>query len=409
MKYSTPINGILDLNSTDFFQGRSTATNLSIYQNYLVNTVEGGFQVDSIYTDLSRAFDSVIHPLLIKKLSEIGISGNYLTWIKSYLSGRSQRVEVCGSLSRMVQVTSGVPQGSHLGPVLFLLFINDVTSCFRSSCVLLYADDLKFYGVVDSNTNALQSDLDMFVSWCSSNYLKINVSKCRSISFHKNDNPVLRTYSISDQTIQSVDSISDLGVVFQSDLRFNLHIDNIITKSLRLLGFIKRNSKYITDTKAITCLYNSLVRSILEYCSIIWAPYYALHNNRLKRVQNKFLKYLLYKHHFPCSGLPYSTRLLLCGIKSLEERRRDALLLFLFKIFNNLIDCDELLGMITLKVPLRRTRQQLLFHQTHHRTNYGQSAFVDRMITNYNQFFNNCDIFNHSLPKIKKQIISMSN
>ena len=85
------------------------------------------------------------------------------------------------------------------------------------------------------------------------------------------------------------------------------------------------------------------------------------------------------------------------------------MLLFLFKIFNNLIDCDELLGMITLKVPLRRTRQQLLFHQTHHRTNYGQSAFVDRMITNYNQFFNNCDIFNHSLPKIKKQIISMSN
>ena len=149
--------------------------------------------------------------------------------------------------------TSGVPQGAYLGPVLFLLFINDVTSCFKSSCVL-YADDLKLYGVVNSNTNALQFDLDMFVSWCSSNNLKINVSKCRSISFHKNDNSALRTYSISDQTIQSVDSIIDLGVIFQSDLRFNLHIASIITKTLRLLGFIKRNYKYITDTKAITCV-----------------------------------------------------------------------------------------------------------------------------------------------------------
>lgn len=384
-----------------FFSKRSTTTNLAVYQNFLITSAEVGHQVDSIYTDLAKAFDSVCHTLLLKKLSDIGISGKYLAWIRSYLEDRTQRVEVCGYSSKDVKVTSGVPQGSHLGPVLFLLFINDVSYCFHSSHFLLYADDLKFYNVRNS-ANPLQPDLDRFASWCSSNLLEINISKCKSITFHKSTSPHLPTYMIGGQQIDNVEFITDLGVTFDQKLTFRMHIDNIVVKSCRLLGFIKRNTKYINDTKALTCLYNSLVRSTLEYCSVIWTPNYNIHINRLENVQNKFLKYLLYKHHFPTLGTPYETRLLLCGMRSLEQRRKQALLIFLYKILNNEIDCSTLLESILLLVPIRRTRQQQLFYEHPHRTNYGFTAFADRMIHNYNRNYRECDLFNCSLMSIKR-------
>ena len=388
-----------------FFQGRSTATNLVLYQSFLISSLEAGQQVDCIYTDLSKAFDSVCHPLLIKKLSEIGFSGSYLSWIRSYLDNRRQSVEVCGKTSREVLVTSGVPQGSHIGPMLFLLFINDVTTCFKYSKVLMYADDLKFYNVVDASSNGLQSDLDNFVSWSSCNLLNINVSKCKSISFYRLKDPTATTYTIQNDSIEAVNSINDLGVIFDRQLSFSLHVESIVLKAFRLLGFIKRNTKYINDTKAIMCLYNCLVRSILEYCSVVWAPSYAVHRNRLERVQNKFCKYLLYKHRFPCSDLTHEVRLMLCGIKSLEQRRKDALFMFIYKLFTNRIDCSSLLGQISLLVPLRLTRQQQLFHEAYHRTNYGQSACIDRLARNYNVFYSDCDIFSSSLTGIKSLIL----
>ena len=388
-----------------FYRGRSTATNLGVYQDFLISSLEAGYQVDCIYTDLSKAFDSVCHPLLLKKLSEIGFAGNYLSWIKSYLCDRRQCVEVCGTLSREVLATSGVPQGSHIGPVLFLLFINDVMCCFQSSHVLLYADDLKFYKVVDACSSGLQSDLDNFAYWCSSNFLNINVSKCKHISFYRLKNPTILTYAITNASIETVDSINDLGVTFDRHLSFNQHVDNVVPKAFRLLGFIKRNTKHINDTKAIMCLYNCLVRSVLEYASVIWTPSYTIHKDRLERVQSKFTKYLLYKHRFPLADLTYETRLMLCGMKSLEQRRKDALLLFTYKLFNNLIDCDGLLDHVSFLAPARRTRQQQLFHEDHHRTNYGLTAFTCRLARNYNLFYSDCDIFSCSLSNIKTQFL----
>ena len=308
---------------------------------------------------------------------------------------------VCGSTSHEVYVTSGVPQGSHIGPVLFLLFINDVVSCFKTSKCLLYADDLKFYDIVSSSVNGLQSDLNDFVQWCLLNNLKINISKCKVISFYKRTNPLISNYKINSTYIERVSSINDLGVIFDVNLSFNLHVDSIALKSSRLLGFIKRNTKHINDTKALSCLYNCLVRSILEYCSIIWAPRYACHVNRLEKVQNKFMKYLLYKFHFPYIGITYETRMLLCGYKSLECRRREALLLFLFKLINGKIDCSNLLSLVHILAPHRRTRQLQLFFEHTHRTNYGQNAFVDRLVSNYNKYFSDYDIFHLSFLSLK--------
>ena len=135
--------------------------------------------MDVIYSNLSKAFDSVCHHLLFRKLSDIGVTGTYLELIIFYLTNRRQCVAVGGALSYEVHVTSGVPQGSHIGPVLFVLFINNITSCFKFSNHLLYADDLKYFSVVTPDINTLQADLVALTIWCDKNLLKLNVNKCK--------------------------------------------------------------------------------------------------------------------------------------------------------------------------------------------------------------------------------------
>lgn len=378
-----------------FYKHRSTATNLAIFQDFLVSNIEQGRQIDVIYTDLQKAFDSVCHDLLLKKLLSFGVHGVYLQWISSFLRGRFQRVKLGGATSGEIAVTSGVPQGSHLGPVLFLIFINDVVSVLRYCKCLLYADDLKFFCVIKSLDDCvnMQCDLECLVSWCKSNYLSLNVKKCKVMHFYRNRNPVFCNYFVGGTILESVETFNDLGVLFNSDVTFSSHIDNIIIKAFRMLGFIRRNCKYVSDTLALKVLYFALVRSILEYNSVIWSPSYNVHINRLERVQNKFARMLLWRHHFPYENIDYSVRLLLLGIDSLHERRERALLFFLAKILYGDINSSSLLAKINFRVPQRSTRSRLLFYENPHRTNYGFTTFVDRLIKNYNNKFHTIDIF----------------
>ena len=172
-----------------------------------------------------------------------------------------------------------------------------------------------------------------------------------------------------------------------------------------MLGFIKRNTKHLSDTKALTSIYNCLVRSVLEYCSVIWSPSYACHVDRLERVQNKFVKYLLFKFRFPYLNVPHETRLLLCGFQSLEARRRNAHLLFLYKLINGFIDCSSLLSLVLFLIPRRNTRQVRLFYEQYHRTNYGLNSFSHRLVYTYNRFFPDYDIFFTSLTTLKRNLI----
>jgi ribonucleases P/MRP protein subunit RPP40 len=128
-----------------FFGGRSTVTNLIEFTSFVIDQMEDGIQIDSIYTDFLKAFDKVNHRLLLRKLRKLGFSGNFLSWIESYLTYRRQYVKACGSRSRYLTVRSDILQGSHLGPLLFIIFINDIASCFQSLHFLLYADDLKIF------------------------------------------------------------------------------------------------------------------------------------------------------------------------------------------------------------------------------------------------------------------------
>ena len=167
-----------------FIKGRSTLTNLIDFVSLALKTMESGAQLDVIYTDFKKAFDRVKHSVLLNKLERIGITSTLLNWIRTYLTGRSQFVKLSGWTSRTFKVTSGVPQGSHLGPLLFILFINDVTKVFKTcSTHSLYADDLKICRVVKTlrDTLNLQRDLESLSLWCQVNQLDLNISKCKIV------------------------------------------------------------------------------------------------------------------------------------------------------------------------------------------------------------------------------------
>ena len=163
---------------------RSTATNLAVYHSFVSHALDDGLQVDTVYTDFQKAFDTVDHSILLSKLSSCGFCGPLLSWINSYLSGRDQIVRVFNSLSSPINVTSGVPQGYHLGPLLFNVFINDRVDVFVGTNFLLYADDLKVFRRIHSHSDAIimQDDLDRFALWCNMNNLTLHTSKCVVIS-----------------------------------------------------------------------------------------------------------------------------------------------------------------------------------------------------------------------------------
>ena len=197
-------------------------------------------QTDVIYTDFSKAFDTVAHHLLLYKLDIMGFPSLFLKWISSYLQHRTQKVLFNEIFSMNITVTSGVPQGSHLGPVLFVLYLNDLPSAITTSRVLMFADDVKLFSNLNSPNQYiyLQNDLHSLANWCSFNSMSLNLKKCKKLSFFRTRH-VSCNYSIGSYTLENVDSFFDLGVILDNRLRFHLHIEAFVNKANSLL--IKRS------------------------------------------------------------------------------------------------------------------------------------------------------------------------
>ena len=164
-----------------YVEGKWTVTNLTIFTHFLADLLSSDEQLDVIFNDLSREFSSVNHARLLEKLFNMGIQVRLLKYIESYLTGRTEKVKINQAIAPDVSVTSGVPQGSHLGPVLFMIFINDVSNCFIYMLFLIFADDIKmFYKVVtDINFLNIQSDFNRFAEWCNLNGVSQNIGKCK--------------------------------------------------------------------------------------------------------------------------------------------------------------------------------------------------------------------------------------
>ena len=205
-----------------FVPRRNCITQLLVCLEEWSKLVEQGTAFDVIYTDFSKAFDSVAHERLLVKLEGIGITGNLLMWIRSFLQGRTQCVNVDGFLSDWKDVVSGVPQGSVIGPILFVIFINDMPDEVVKSLCKLFADDCKLYGTVNTTESSdLQHDLCNLEAWSRKWQLPFNATKCKVLHFGRN-NPQ-HPYTLNNHTLEAVRSEKDLGVMIDDELKFHVH------------------------------------------------------------------------------------------------------------------------------------------------------------------------------------------
>ena len=210
-----------------YLHRRSSATQLIQYTDLITNSIARGEQVDCIYLDYAKAFDSIIHSKLLYKLKAIGFNANLYKWIESFLSDRLQCVKVGESFSPWSLVRSGVPQGSVLGPILFLIFINDMPKCCLSqNCnMFIFADDVKCLSIIKalSDCENLQKYINDVATWSNMWQLKLSINKCSVISFNLNSELIPFQYSILNQSLNRVSSIKDLGIsdqikIFQATL-----------------------------------------------------------------------------------------------------------------------------------------------------------------------------------------------
>lgn len=386
-------NVLLDLivkEQHGFIKGRSTLTNLLVFNDFIKHAFSEGSQVDSIYMDFSKAFDSVQHPLLLAKLSNMGIRGTLLNWLGSYLQERTQIVRLNGSLSKPIQVSSGVPQGSHLGPLLFNLFINDITQVIVFSSCLLFADDLKVYKPIkfSSDLFQLQADITALYYWSIENDLPFNIEKCCFISFSRTDPNYFLNYSVNGEPLRKVISINDLGVLHDQALNFHSHLDMVSAKAHNVLGFITRNTKEFSNINAILYLYKSLVLPLLTYCSQIWTPYTQNRIKILESAQHRFVRYISYKSGHPMSRLDheFSARLSHLNLSTISSIHTSLDNKFVFKSLNGCIRSEQIINMFRVRdLSYNLRNPNLLEIDTSFNTNYLINSPAIRLARNWNQ------------------------
>ncbi|CAH2094536.1 unnamed protein product [Euphydryas editha] len=371
-----------------FLNRRSTITNLVEYVEDITERLDKNEQVDAIYTDFSRAFDRVVHDILLQKLSYLGFTGVIHKWINSYLTCRSFYVVVNGFQSNIHGIASGVPQGSHLGPVLFNIFINDLPQIFQHCTPLLFADDLKIYKTIKSCQDAImfQNDVRSLEKWCSHNGVDLNIAKCFHIKFTRKHHIIQSHYKLKDTEITEVDVVKDLGIILDRKLTFQPHIDYIIKRASRMLGFVLRNAKFFKNYNTKMVLFNILVRSCLEYGSVVWRPHFSTHSLRIERIQKRFVRHLA--SSIGNSNRNFSYKRALEGFKltSLESRRIISDLVFLFKLFNSTIYSPQLLSKLFIRVPARMPRKPIpLFVPPRRRTVLGSHSPIARITKQYNE------------------------
>ena len=317
-------NKILSDTQHGFRRNRSCLTNLLQFLDVATDSFDKRKQLDVTYLDFSKAFDKVPHKRLVLQLKNHGIKGKLLDWIKTWLSGREQRVILNGTKSAWREVLSGVPQGSVLGPLLFLIFINNIENDV-SSRVLKFADDIKIFRVIEGQPDeeVFQSDLDKLVEWSEDWQMKFNFDKCKVMHIGRAKRKT--TYNMGGHQLTEIEKEKDLGVIINSKLSSSEQVLEARKKALRMLGIICRNVAY-KSAEVIIKLYCAFVRPHLEYCIQAWSPILKKDSWLLERVQKRATKIVNGLHK-----LRYEDRLKALNLFSLKYRRLRGDLIEVFK------------------------------------------------------------------------------
>ena len=327
-------HNILDDSQHGFRPSRSCESQLIITSQDLAKSLDNQEQVDAIVLDFSKAFDHVPHQRLLLKLKHYGIRDSLLGWIDNFLTKRSQRVVVVGQSSEWAPVTSGVPQGTVLGPLLFLAFINDLPAGLTSKA-RLFADDCLIYRSISSITDAedLQADLNSLHQWSSKWQMKFNVDKCHTMRITLRRNIIDTKYHLGGSTLSMVTEYPYLGLTLTNNLSWQCHINGITNRANRMLGLIHRNLRS-SSQKLRQQAYFTLVRPHLKYCCTVWNPFTTKDIMRVENIQRRAARFVLNNYHKRDS---VTTMIRHLEWSSLEQRRKRASLFMMYKIHHGLI------------------------------------------------------------------------
>lgn len=392
----------------------STTSNLLNFMMYVVPNVDAGVQVDAAYFDFKKAFDLVDNDILLEKLAAIGCTPKLLQFFANYMRDRRQFVEYAGCKSELYYTRSGVSQGSNVGPLSFIIMINDLPEAVRVATCLLFADDLKLLMVIKDKSDCarLQQDIDYVAEWSRKNKLQFNVKKCSVITFSRMREPHHHEYKLEGTSIERVEKVRDLGVRLNTELTFRDHIVNVCKKSYRSLGFVLRRASGFTNIKAVAALYNALIRTQLEYNAVIWTPHETKYSLMLERIQNKFTRFLYLKLYgvYPFFPLMYPTLFVIgmVGYNKLETRRDLAMATYVFKLLRGKTCNSGVLKEIRLNVPdnyVSRRRKPRLIAVPRARTNLLGKAPLTRALHALNDTADRIDLFSCSLNEFTKTIL----
>lgn len=321
-------NKILTSLNHGFRSGYSCETQLLTVIDDFTSSYESNTQTDIGVLDFSKAFDKVSHNKLILKLEQYGVRDNIVCWLQNFLMTRSMQVVVNNRSSKSAHVQSGVPQGTVLGPLLFLTYINDLPSQV-SSTVRLFADDCLIYRTIKStqDRDALQADLDSLSIWAEKWDMDFNAKKCNVMSIRCKKS---HSYTINNETLETVNDISYLGLTICNSLSWSKHIAKITSKASSMLGFLSRNLR-VAPQSCKQNAYSALVRSRLEYSSTVWKPTTVKDTKMLEKVQNRAARFIMHDYKSREKGSVTKMKETL-NLEQLEQRRNKKRLQMLAKI-----------------------------------------------------------------------------
>ena len=359
-----------------FRRHRSCETQLISTVHDLAQCLNQRGQCDVLLLDFCKAFDKVPHCRLFNKLQFYGIQGSLLNWIKNFLTDRSQQVILDNKQSISCKVLSGVPQGTVLAPLLFLIYINDLP-LHVSNKVRLYADDVILYSYIYSMDDCykLQKDLDSLTMWSNKWQMFFNPRKCEFLRITNKKNFISFTYHINDCSIQEVTHAKYLGVVLDQHLSWNDHIKKTASKATKVIGFLQRNL-YQCPPLVKSNIYKAMVRPIMEYSSTIWDPHTSVNINRVESVQ-RYAARMCFRNYSRYSSV--TSMLAELNLPTLEERRIRAKLQLFYKIIYHLVSIPD-----NCLTPIPPSLRSGYFKQLHTNVDSFKFSFFPSTIKLYN-------------------------